>query len=363
MNVLVLVQRGAAVECAAFDASRPDATCAGDVCDIDSPQLLDRIEDMMSADAWDVDAVAVCIPYGGDAVTGPTPVDARLVESLDALIDVAPLHVPRSLRLLEAVRTVNAETPVVLHAQTAFFARLPRREYSYGLDADLSRHMGMRRYGFQGVHHEAACCDLALRRRGGHARPPARIVSICLEPRPELAAVIGTRPVMVTGGMTPLEGLIGQTTCGDIDPGIVLLLAQELEWGPERINRVLSHESGLLGMVGRAVTWEQLFVSDDHELRLARRVVRYRIVQACGAAIAAMGGLDQIVFSGRYAGIGRRLGPWLERRLKSTHLPAVPWSCFDQPLASILSHRTTVALLQSRATESPDRERCGASVR
>ncbi len=149
---------------------------------------------------------------------------------------------------------------------------------------------------------------------------------------------------MVTGGMTPLEGLIGQTTCGDIDPGIVLVMAQRMQWGPEKINRTLTSEGGLLGLVGRAITWDQLFSANSPDLGFVRQVVQYRLLLACGAAIAAMGGLDAVVFSGQYSSVGQKLGPWLESRLKSPHLQGVSWSCFDRPLTCILSRRTAVAI-------------------
>ena len=116
---------------------------------------------------------------------------------------------------------------------------------------------------------------------------------------------------MSSSGVTPLEGIPGETTCGAIDPGVILAMAEDLGWGPELINRVMTRESGLTGYAGRPVTFADLFEAHDMESVQLQEMVKYRLLLACGAGIAAMGGLDAIVFSGRYASLGRMLGPWL----------------------------------------------------
>ncbi|MCX7009632.1 MAG: hypothetical protein NTY53_20705, partial [Kiritimatiellaeota bacterium] len=119
----------------------------------------------------------------------------------------------------------------------------------------------------------------------------------------------------VTSGITPLEGLPGQTTCGDLDPGLVMLLAEELHYGPERLNTLFTRESGLKGMTGSAITFDELFAAPKTEFVLAREVICYRILQACGMAFAAMGGVNAVVISGRYASAGRALAAWLKRQV------------------------------------------------
>ena len=94
----------------------------------------------------------------------------------------------------------------------------------------------------------------AWRRPVSWARPIRAILSVCLEPRPELAACVGRRPVMVTGGNTPVEGLPGERSCGDLDPSVVLKLAHDTHWGPEEASRILTQESGLRGLAGRVVS-------------------------------------------------------------------------------------------------------------
>jgi acetate kinase len=148
-----------------------------------------------------------------------------------------------------------------------------------------------------------------------HAVAP-RIISICMDVKSEIAAVIGTRPVMITGGSTPMEGLPGDRICGDIDPEIPIILIKKMGWGAETINDVLSKECGLCGLTGENVTLEAVFDDNKRAYRLACDIMTHRFVIACGAAIAAMGGLDAVIFSGRYADAGSCLERILGERIK-----------------------------------------------
>ena len=178
----------------------------------------------------------------------------------------------------------------------------------------------MWRFGFQGIFHEAACREVAGR-VGGH---PPRVISLCLEPRPELAACVGGRPVMVTGGNTPVEGLPGERTCGDLDPSVTLKLAHDTPGGLEEANRILTCDSGLRGLVGRDVSLAELLDNSCQDLQLAQEVFVYSVLRACGAGIAALGGLDALVYSGRYAASGTALHAWLAPRLARAVRSAIP---------------------------------------
>ena len=170
----------------------------------------------------------------------------------------------------------------------------------------------LRRVGFQGIYHEGACLDAA--RQLGISQP--RILSICLEPRPELAACLGRWPVVVTGGTTPAEGLPGETCCGDLDPSVVLRIAQDLVGGLEETSHVLTRHSGLQGLTGRPVSLADVLTRSDPQLHLARELFLHAVLRACGAGIAAMGDVDAIVYSGRYATSGTALHAWLNQRLE-----------------------------------------------
>jgi acetate kinase len=265
-----------------------------------------------------VEALAVRVAHGGELFDSPVLADDDVLRKLRDLIPTAPLHVPATIRIIEGSRKIFAGLPIVLAFETSFFVHLPERERLYGLDMQTSENLNLRRFGFHGIHHQAACAGIARRRQAGEFEEPPRVLSICLESRPEVAAVIGGHPVMVTGGATPLEGIPGQTTCGELDPNIVLTLAQRLHWGPEQIDDVLTRRSGVLALTGKPISLGAVLKS-RRRYEPARKVIQYRILLACGAGIAAMGGLDAIVFSGQYAEAGRSLGAWLLGKLSRMH--------------------------------------------
>jgi len=195
------------------------------------------------------DSLAAAI-LGVPRMGGAVPITDAVVAEIGKLIPSAPLHLPQVLAAIAEAGATWPKVPLFLVSDTAFFAGLPVRERTYGLDPTLAARFGERRSGYHGLFHEAACRFV---RKTLHSPGPHRIISICLEPKPEAAAVLNGRPVMVTGGATPIEGLPGETVCGDIDPSIVLILAEKLDCGPERINDILTRESGLRSLVGRKV--------------------------------------------------------------------------------------------------------------
>lgn len=340
MNTLALILRRGRLEYAGFvdgGAAVTEGASSLDACATDAA-LVDRLREMGAefrrAAGAEPEAAALLTPYGGSAFPAAAPADAQSVARLEALASQAPLDAPVASHLARCWMNAFPRTPLTLLFETAFFTALPEREHSYGLDAERTNALSARRYGYHGLFHAAAC------RHGGRARRiadgPARLLSIVLEPKPELAAVLGRRPLTVTSGATPLEGLPGETSGGELDAGIVLALAREKGWGPEQINHVLTRESGLLGLTGRRIALDALFESTEPELELARDLMRYRLLLACGAGIAALGGLDGILFSGRYAPLGERLGPWLAAKIRLKSGP-VRWECLATPLARLVA--------------------------
>jgi len=129
----------------------------------------------------------------------------------------------------------------------------------------------------------------------------------------------------------------------------LLMLREKMGWGPEKINMVLTQESGLLGLVGEPTTIQTLFESGNPTVKQAREVVQYRILQACGAGIAAMGGLDAVVFSGRYADVGEVLGSWLRSKLSIKNLKDAQFEILDESLERILAETALTAALSREA--------------
>lgn len=292
----------------------------------------------------EVDAIGLRVPFGGDRFRGPVVAVPEVLQALAQLAPQSPLHLPPVLVLADGLRTTYPGVPVVLSFETSFFTALPHREQAYGLDPEHMEQMGLWRYGYHGILHEAACRE-AMSRMG---LPTARIVSICLEPRPELAACVGGRPVMVTGGNTPVEGLPGERSCGDLDPSVALKLAHDLPGGLEEANRILTRESGLFGLIGEPVTLAELLLSQRDDWQLARDVFRHSVLRACGAAIAAISGRDMFVYSGRYATAGAALHSWLAPRLARATCAATPYLIQSRTVAQLMHDLVRVELCASR---------------
>ena len=295
-----------------------------------------------------LDFITAYVPFTGDAFSGPIRVNDSVMEKLDALCLQAPAHIPSTCAAIRAAQTVLPPgTPVILVSGTAFFARLPRRESAYGLPPDLMHRLRLQRTGYHGLFHEAAYHHARRCFRSAEGQTPMRILSLCLDSKPELAAIFNGRPVMVTGGATPLEGLPGETTCGEIDASLALTLVEKAGMGPQHIGTLLAQESGLKGLTGRTCTFPDLFRSKTPESLAAREIFCYRLLLACGAGIAALSGVEGIAFSGRYAGLANEIGTdlveKLERAMRNQQTP-LRWTVFKESIAKLIADKAQAAL-------------------
>lgn len=266
------------------------------------------------------DCIAVRIPAGGETFTEPVIANSANRKRLQDCTPLAPLHIPATLWLLEVCDATFPETPAVLVFESAFFVSLPERESRYAMDIEEQRRQRIRRFGYHGLFHE--CAAMTVHRemqRPLHTIPSLRIVSVCLEPRPEVAGIRGLQAMTTSGGFTPLEGVPGETTCGQIDPGIPSILAERLGWGPERIDRTLTRESGLKGLLEKPVSFAELFDespdSGPASRQTARELILHSLTLQAGMAGAALGGVDALVVSGRYHQLADRFLPELRTRL------------------------------------------------
>ena len=346
MNILVLIpeDREVAAACFAGDTNRPVGETKIAFSRGHAPDArFDPAPTPWLRDAWGAlagspapDLVALVCPFAGTLIQAPVVVDDAVRAGLAELAPQAPEDLPVFLPVLDNAAAAFPSVRRVVFPETAFFADLPPGEAIPALDAETLAAVPLRRYGHHGLFHEAAAREMA-RRRGRNA---PRVLSICLEPKPEVAAVLGERPVMVSGGATRLAGLPGHTDCGQLDPSTALKIAADLGWSPERIRLVLTDESGLLGLTGRAIALPELFTATDPEALFVKAVLEYRMLLFCGAGVAAMGGADVVAFSGRYVALAEQIGPWLQTRLQlygSGARRGVAWEVFGTPRAVIVA--------------------------
>jgi acetate kinase len=248
------------------------------------------------------------VVHGGSRFRSAVLIDDSVLVSIRELTDLAPLHQPRALAGIDAVRRRLPDAPAVACFDTAFHAHLPEAAAMYALPADWSRRFGLRRYGFHGLSHAYAGRRAA--QLLGRDQADLRIVSCHLGGGASLAAIQAGRSVDTTMGFTPLEGLVMATRSGSVDPGLLMWLLQHTDLRIGDLSRGLEQASGLAGLTGgsgdmRAV--RAAAESGSATARAAIEVYLHRLRREIAAMAAAMNGLDALVFTG---GVGEH-APWL----------------------------------------------------
>jgi acetate kinase len=248
------------------------------------------------AELGKIDAVVHRVVHGGEKHAAPTLIGSDVVEQLTALERLAPLHNPPAVRAIRGARVVFANIPHVAVFDTAFHATLPRRAREYALPDDLRTRFGIRRYGFHGISH----ADVTLRVAAHLKKSPQdlRVISCHLGSGASVAAIEYGRSVETSMGMTPLEGLVMSTRAGDLDPGVLIELARELQ--PAALEELLNKRAGLTGLTGTGDLREieRRAAAGDENCRLAISLYTHRIRKYLGAYAAVMGGVDTIAFTG-----------------------------------------------------------------
>jgi acetate kinase len=228
------------------------------------------------------------IVHGGERFRDAVVVDEHVEAQLRELTTLAPLHQPKSLAALDAVRRALPNVPEVACFDTAFHATLPPEAATYALPRAWRERYVLRRYGFHGLSHAYAA------RAAGDAR---RVVTCHLGAGASLCAVLEGRSVDTTMGFTPLEGLVMATRAGSVDPGLLLWLQQHEGLSANEMAEALEHESGLLGLAGTA-DMRELLARKDPDAQLALGVYIHRLRAGIAAMVASLDGLDALVFTG-----------------------------------------------------------------
>lgn len=249
------------------------------------------------------EVVAHRVVHGGDVFREPVLVDEKVLDRLERLSDLAPLHNPPALAGIEAARRLDV--PQVACFDTMFHRTLPEHAWRYAIPDSVAGPYRLRRYGFHGISYQYVTARYA--EITGNPKPT--IVILHLGNGASAAAVRQGRSVDTSMGVTPLEGLVMGTRGGDLDPGIVLEL-QRRGMSLEEVERLLWHGSGLFGLTGTRDVREVL-ARRDERARLALEIACYRARKYVGAYLAALGGAEAIVFTG---GIGER-SPEIRRRI------------------------------------------------
>ena len=248
------------------------------------------------------------VVHGGTAYRAPVRIDARVMDALQGLVPLAPLHQPHNLAAIRALADRRPALPQVACFDTAFHQGMPEIAAAYALPTELTAR-GVRRYGFHGLSYEYIASVLP---QHDPAVAAGRTVVAHLGNGASMCALRAGRSIASTMGFTALDGLPMGTRSGALDPGVVLYLMDQCGMDARGIEDLLYHRAGLLGVSGLASDMRTLLASDDPRARFAIDLFVYRIGRELGSLAAALGGLDALVFTG---GIGEHAVPIRSRVL------------------------------------------------
>jgi len=298
--------------------------------------LVDFLRDELQGET--IVGVGHRVVHGGLEFMAPTVVDHEVLERLAQFVPLAPLHQPHNLSAIRLLLERLPGVPEIACFDTAFHRTVPEIAQLFALPQRFAA-AGVRRYGFHGLSYEYVASVLpTIDERAAQGRT----VVFHLGNGASMCAMQAGRSVATTMGFTALEGLPMGTRCGSIDPGVLLFLFDSLGLGVRDVERLLYHESGLLGLSGISSDMRDLLESDDPAARLAVDVFSYRAGRELGSLAAALGGLDAVVFT---AGIGENQ-PEVRRRICA----GAEWLGLTMDEAANLRHGPCISAAGSRVS-------------
>jgi acetate kinase len=244
-------------------------------------------------------AIGHRVVHGGEAFSGPVLVDESVIQTLETLVPLAPLHQPHNLEPIRIVRRRLPGLPQVACFDTAFHQTQSEVASMFALPREM-RERGVRRYGFHGLSYDyisSVLKDYDPRLAEG------RVIVAHLGNGASLCALDNGISVATTMGFSALDGLPMGTRCGAVDPGVVFFMLREMGLTPDQAERVLYTKSGLLGVSGISNDMRVLRAeaATNADARRAIDLFVYRVMREIGSLVAALGGLDGLIFT---AGIG-----------------------------------------------------------
>lgn len=261
-------------------------------------------------DLKEIGAVGNRIVFGGEEFTESCIIDDKVVKKMEEFIDVFPLHLPGNLAGINAIKEVLPEVPQVAVFDTAFHHTMPPKAYLYGLPYEYYEKYRIRRYGFHGTSHGFVAEKAA--KLIGKDWKDLKIISCHLGSGASITAVDHGRSVDTSLGMTPVEGLLMGSRCGDLDSGALLYLMDKENLTTKQASTILNKKSGLLGVSGDKQDMRDVRAgrdAGDERATYAFDMFAYRVKKYIGAYMAAMNGCDLLLFTG---GIGENA--WFMRR-------------------------------------------------
>ena len=250
----------------------------------------------------EIDAVGHRVVHGGEKFASSVLIDDDVMKAIEECTPFAPLHNPANITGINACRAVMGNVPMVAVFDTAFHQTMPGKAYMYALPYQYYLSNGIRRYGFHGTSHRyvsSRCAELM-----GRPIEELKIITCHMGNGSSIAAVDHGKCVDTSMGFTPLVGLPMGTRCGDLDAGVIQFLMNKYGYSIDEMLNILNKKSGVLGVSGVSSDFRDLDKAAEEgneRARLALDMFQYWVAKVAGSYVAAMNGVDAIVFT---AGVG-----------------------------------------------------------
>ena len=253
-------------------------------------------------DVSEIDAIGHRVVHGGEKFKSSCLITDEVINTLRELSPLAPLHNPAGILGIEAARKVFGNIPMVAVFDTAFHSTMPPKAYMYAIPYEYYEKYKVRRYGFHGTSHRfvsARCAEVM-----GVDLKDIKLITCHLGNGSSITAIKDGKVIDTSMGLTPLDGFIMGSRCGGVDPSAITYLQEKEGWTPAETAEILNKKSGVLGISGVSSDDRDVLAAAEagnERAALARSIQRYQIRKFIGAYVAAMDGVDAIVFTG---GIG-----------------------------------------------------------
>ena len=247
----------------------------------------------------EIDAVGHRVVHGGEKFSSSVLITNEVIGKVVECIDLAPLHNPPNLKGIRAMDAIIPGIPQVAVFDTAFHQTMPDYAYMYGLPYSLYKKYGIRRYGFHGTSHRFVsqrACDVL-----GVPFEKQRIITAHIGNGGSITAIKDGKSIDTTMGLTPVEGLLMGTRCGDVDAGALSFIMDKEGLNAAGLSDLINKQSGVMGLSSISSDMREIEAAiedGDKKAILTMNVYNYRIKKYIGAYAAALGGLDLLIFTG-----------------------------------------------------------------
>ena len=247
----------------------------------------------------EIEAVGHRVVHGGEKFNQSVLIDKEVKAKIIECIDIAPLHNPANLKGIDAVEKILPKVPQVAVFDTAFHQTMPKHAYMYALPYEMYEKYGIRRYGFHGTSHRYVsrrACEFL-----GVPYENQRIITCHIGNGGSITAIKDGKSIDTSMGLTPVEGLMMGTRCGDVDAGALSFIMEKENLDAHGLSTLVNKKSGVMGISGVSSDMREIeaaIAQGNERAKLALQMYDYRIAKYIGAYTAVLGGVDIIVFTG-----------------------------------------------------------------